>query len=318
VAAWNEAAHIDDHLDTFLALSYPDKELIIAAGGGDGTLDLARRWAGPTITILEQYPGEGKQRALARCLEAAKGAVIMLTDADCAFGDDAFHRLLQPIANGRAAVTTGMSEPKVDQRRSPLVQYQWFGDVLWGAQRPEVADGILGRNCALRREVIDQIGGFSAPARTGTDYVMSQLLRQGRHRIRAVPESRILTDFPTSPVAYLRMWRRWNKNLLIHGSRFGAWGEVKAVVLALGVAGAVFTAPLLALLAGPLALSVAALLLAFAVTGRVRRLAIGARLVGAPLSVALLVRIPFFTLLDMLGVVLAWADVMRPSRRARW
>jgi hypothetical protein len=59
VAAWNEGLYIEEHIESFLALRYPDKQLVLVAGGDDGTLEMARRYACAQVKIMEQQPGEG-------------------------------------------------------------------------------------------------------------------------------------------------------------------------------------------------------------------------------------------------------------------
>jgi glycosyltransferase involved in cell wall biosynthesis len=318
VAAWNEAAHIAGHIRSFLALSYPHKELILCAGGADGTFDLAHRFAGSDIIVLEQQPGEGKQCALRRCLEQASGAVIYLTDADCDLSTNAFGQLIAPLATGVAQVVTGTSEPKLSQRDNPLVAYQWLIDIDWSSRMPEKVDGVLGRNCALLRSTLDQIGGFDAPVATGTDYYMSRRLVEQRFDIWAVPNSRVATDYPASPASYLRMWRRWNKNLLIHGAHFGAWNDIRGVAVAFALYSLTLLLPALALLLGPLPGVLALLLFGYAGTNRLRKLAIGSHLVGQPITLRLMGRVPLYTLLDMLAVILAVRDAASTGRRASW
>ena len=46
VAAWNEARLLREHIESFLRLSYPDRELVLCAGGTDGTLEIAHECAG--------------------------------------------------------------------------------------------------------------------------------------------------------------------------------------------------------------------------------------------------------------------------------
>src|SRR5687768_4395368 len=87
VAAWNEAGNLDRHVRSVLSLSFPDRQLVLCAGGTDGTYERALRYAGPDVTVLRQVEGEGKQSALRHCLEAAEGDIVILTDADC-FVDD--------------------------------------------------------------------------------------------------------------------------------------------------------------------------------------------------------------------------------------
>jgi cellulose synthase/poly-beta-1,6-N-acetylglucosamine synthase-like glycosyltransferase len=318
VAAWNEAGNIEAHIRSFLDLSYPNTELILCAGGADDTYDLACRMDGPRVMVLEQKPGEGKQQALQTCLAHAGGSIILLSDADCLFSDTAFLRLIEPIVLGAVEVVTGVSEPRTDQRDNSFVQYQWFGDVAWSSRMPSIVDGVLGRNCALSRDALDAVGGFKAPARTGTDYLLSRLLAEAGYQIAAVPHSRIATEYPASSSAYLRMWRRWNKNLLIHGLRYRARKDVQGVLSACALYGTVFLAPLATPLFGAAAWGTSLLLFSAAVANRVRRLALGARLTGVRVSAKTLLGLPFYTCLDMLAVLLALRDALSPRLRSRW
>jgi len=336
VAAWNERGTIDEHIRSFLTLSYGEKELVLCAGGEDGTYRMAQRWAGPGVKVLEQLPGEGKQAALQRCLAEATGEVIVLSDADCVFTDEAWNRLLEPLARGIAQVVTGVSEPRADQRDRPLVRYQWYGDVYWAHRMPETVDGVLGRNCALLRPVLHDVGGFEAPAATGTDYVLSRLLEEAGYTIFTAPGSRIATEYPESPVAYLAMWRRWNKNLVLQGLRFGAWRHVRGLLAAGAVYGLVVVMLASSAVLGTAGWGGSLLVFGAAAANRLRRYALGARLVHMEMALAGIEeevrssRLPFglegptilrgvaYTALDMLAVLLALYDSLDPRRRRRW
>jgi hypothetical protein len=242
----------------------------------------------------------------------------MLTDADCLFSDEAFLRLIEPLASGEASVATGYSEPVASLRDEPLVQYQWFTDLAWLAQLPATVDGVLGRNCAMRRAVVEQIRPFDAEAATGTDYVLSRLLVRAGCQIRAVTHSRVATRYPASPESYLRMWRRWNKNLLLHGLRFGARQDVRGVLVAFVLYALVLGLPLLALALGPFALVPSVTLFGLALSRRWRRVATGAALAQSSISPRLIAQMPLYVALDMLAVCLAVHDAIRPARRGRW
>ena len=103
VAAWNEAPLIERHLASFARLTYSDLQMVICAGGTDGTYAIASRFGGDRLIVLEQRSGEGKQSALRRCLAAATGQVIVLTDADCLITEDQLERLIEPILVGPPA-----------------------------------------------------------------------------------------------------------------------------------------------------------------------------------------------------------------------
>ena len=228
VAAWNEIEHIDQHIQSFLALRYPNKELILCAGGADGTYQQAKRYVGPQVRVFEQQAGEGKQRALHRCLPHTRGALIFLTDADCVLDNESFERTLYPVAAGIEHVCTGSSRPDSTQLSNPFVVAQVASQLYSDLHRSTYAAGLLGRNCAVNRSLLEQSKGLAAPAPTGTDYVLAKMLVRAGARIRQVPESRIVTDYPTTTQAYVRQQRRWIRNVGLHGVRFGAYSEVRA------------------------------------------------------------------------------------------
>lgn len=318
VAAWNEAPHIQRHIKSFLALSYPYKELILCAGGTDATYELALPYTNDQIVVLEQQSGEGKQRALRRCLAHSDGNIIFLTDSDCVIDDQSFVHAIEPIVQGCFEVVTGRSEPLEEQRHSPFVQYQWFIDLEWSQRLPETVDGVLGRNCAISRVTLEQIGNFDAPARTGTDYVMSRRLVEAGIPIRSQVDSLVSTEYPPDATSYLRMWRRWNKNLLIHGLHFRAWNDVRGVAVAATLYAGMGLLLVLSPLVGPIALVAVLLLFATAGLNRLRKVAGGARLAQASLTPRLALQVFASTALDMVAVLLAVHDALRPRHRARW
>ena len=126
VAGWNEEAYIEDFLSSFCDLDYPNKELILVAGGSDSTFRMAHQWASPQITVLEQQAGEGKYRALQRAYRVAHGDIVFLTDADCLLNSESFRRMIAPIISGREGVVTGRIRPLPHQLSNPFVYAQWY------------------------------------------------------------------------------------------------------------------------------------------------------------------------------------------------
>jgi GT2 family glycosyltransferase len=229
VAAWNEAGTIARHLESVAALDYPNLEYVVCAGGGDGTLEIARRHAGPGAVVLEQAPGEGKQRALQKAYERATGEIVYLTDADCVVGDVAFERALAPLIEEGEAAATGGSIPPPEQRwRHDFAAYQWAVQQYSLARAPAYVDGLLGRNAAVRRDALEACGAFAAAVPTGTDYHLAKALRRNGYRIRNVPASLVVTPYATDWGGYARQQRRWLRNVALLGARSGAWNEVRA------------------------------------------------------------------------------------------
>ena len=92
------------------------KELILCAGGPDGTYHLAKTFTSAQVLVFEQKPGEGKQRALQRCFEQSHGVVIFLTDADCLLEDRVFERTLYPLVVEGKDAATGTWRPSNPSR----------------------------------------------------------------------------------------------------------------------------------------------------------------------------------------------------------
>lgn len=318
VAAWNEHEHIDAHIRSFLALTYPDIELILCAGGDDDTLERARRYASERVIVLEQHPGEGKQRALARCLEHASGEVIYLTDADCRFNDEALLRLLAPIVEEGEQVATGCSRPLDIQYHKLLPGYLWISDVVSAAQRSDYNDGLLGRNTALKRQTLDSIGGFDFAAPTGTDYQLAKRLLRAGVPIRYVGTSVVPSEYPETLHEYRRKQARWLRNLLVYGPQYGATRDVQATVKTMAVGAGMLLAPASSIVLGRSVLLIWWLLIAHAASSKLRYALFTARLCRWPVPKRLLFGLIPLTLIDFAIWVQPVIDLLHPRRRVQW
>jgi cellulose synthase/poly-beta-1,6-N-acetylglucosamine synthase-like glycosyltransferase len=318
VAAWNEADIIQEHIKSFLRLRYPNKELILCAGGPDGTCEIARQYAGEQVVVLEQQPGEGKQRALQRCLERASGEVIFLTDADCLLSDEAFERTVAPIVDEGEFIATGVSRPLSEQRTHPFVLHRWFADVYGLTRWGRYTDGILGRNAALRRDVLEAVGGFEADVRTGTDYYLAkQVLRYG-YPIRHVPDSAVETAYPETLRGYQRQQTRWLRNVVMHGLRFGAYGEAVRCVVPSILGALMVVGPVFGLLLGRVVLVVSLLAWLYVFLSRLRYIRFNEQVTGYHFPRSGYLRLPGYMLADF--IIWTWTLLQYPfkSWRSQW
>jgi len=217
--AWNEATNIGPCVESILALRYPDIELVVCAGGDDQTLDMARRYIAPSIVVLEQYQGEGKQRALQRCFELSSGKVIFLTDADCVLDDDCFERLIEPVISGMEDVTTGSWKPIDAQLSNPFVVYQWIHNAYFEVVGDEYVSSLIGRNAVIKRQALERVGAFEPPAPIGTDLFLSNQLLSAGYRIRFIRDSKVCTHYSDTVTAYWRQLSRWFRNPVLLGMR---------------------------------------------------------------------------------------------------
>lgn len=315
--AWNSSGSLASCLDALISIDWPDLEIIVCAGGDDDTFAIAQRYEARGVVVIQQHAGEGKQAALRRCLACSHGEIIYLTDADCLVPDHVFRAVLEPIVRGDTVATTGTSQPVPEQLIDPLVLFQWSIVRASERRRPPASTGLLGRNCAVRREAIHQTGSFNEDVPIGTDYHLAKLLVANGVEIRFVPEA-VLTYYPQRPGHYLSQQSRWIRNIFLHGRRFNDRREILACGRTIAV-GAIFWC-------WPLTwpwtrtIGILAWLLAFGylVSARIRYARQLAREQHLRLGPSYAIRLPVYTLLN----VAAWArplvDALSASHRRRW
>lgn len=318
VAAWNEAAHIDAHIQSFLALDYPSIELVLCAGGSDDTLARARRYAGPRVIVIEQRAGEGKQKALARCYEHASGEIIYLTDADCLFGDEALTRLLAPMQEECAQVVTGSSRPLDRQLGQLLPSYIWSTDVVVNAHTGAYVNGLLGRNAAIARATLCQIGGLDFVAHTGTDYQLAQRLRAAGFSIRFICDSVVQSEYPSTLGEYRRRQSRWLRNVILYGPRYRALHDVAATLRTMAIGAAMLLLPLLALPGGMVVLAIWGVVFGHATAKKLRYALFTACLHRQTLSKQRIIASVPLAALDFGIWALPAFDMLHAKRRKQW
>jgi cellulose synthase/poly-beta-1,6-N-acetylglucosamine synthase-like glycosyltransferase len=318
VPVWNERRHIAAFVAAYRGLGYEPRELVLCAGGPDGSLAEALRWRAPDVLVLEQRPGEGKQRALGRCFAACRGDLLFLTDADARLDDQAVEATLQPILSGQAQAATGTRLPRPEQRGVPIVAYQWALEAAGNARIGEYSSGMLGSNAALTRAAAEAAGSFSWEALTGTDYALACRLRRAGIAIRFVPESRMPVGLAMNLRSYGRQRARWLRNLVLVGRRYGDWPVVRQGVQPMLI-GAAFA--LLPLAPGRLRRPALALWIALILTAWRRRVA-HVRAAPAEARAAfpgrLELRLLGYAALDMLTWSRAAVETVVPAWRGRW
>jgi cellulose synthase/poly-beta-1,6-N-acetylglucosamine synthase-like glycosyltransferase len=318
VAAWDEAPHIHEFITAFHNLRYPHKQLVLVAGGTDGTYPLASSRQEDTVTVLEQHPGEGKQRALGRGYACARGEIIFFTDVDCALGDDTFERTLQPIIQQGEQACSGYyyvgSLKTRDVWLASLIAPLFYTALT----APPYASGLLGGNCAITRMALEHSGALQAEAITGTDYILAKMLTRAGYRLRQNPLSLMPVRAVSSLPAYLRQQSRWMSNVILHGHRFGSPAESLQVLLSASMGLLMLLMPILALWLGPLMLAVWGVFYAYAVFARLRYLGAAQRAIGLPISLPLLLFQPIMLLVDYFAWAASLLNVLQHKRRDIW
>jgi glycosyltransferase involved in cell wall biosynthesis len=186
-AVRNNRATLADALDSALAQDHSDLELIVIDGAStDGTLDVARRYAGRLAQMVSE-PDGGLYHALNKGLRLATGEAVGFLHADDRFADD---RVLSRIA-------AALADPAVDA---------CYGDLLYVRQddprrvvrcwrageyhRQRLARGWMPPHPTFyaRRAVYQRLGGFDLRYRIAADYdCLLRFLGAGRITCAYIP-----------------------------------------------------------------------------------------------------------------------------------
>lgn len=110
ISAHNEANDIRATVENKLSQRYPADRLsviVIADGCTDGTADAVRAISDDRVRLVVQEPREGKTAALNRAVPMAAGEILVFSDANSLYADDATASLVENFADPDVGYVTG-------------------------------------------------------------------------------------------------------------------------------------------------------------------------------------------------------------------
>ena len=192
IAAHNEAEHIGAKLQTLLQQDYPPEQLriIVASdGSSDATVAEAHAIADPRIEVLD-LPRQGKAHALNAGVAAARGDILVFTDADNRWARDCLSELMRAFSDPRVGAAGGHIEIPHSGAHLGLGDQLYRRYESW-LRRAESRAGCLvsvdGALLALRRELFQTI-----PADVTDDFYISTSAAVAGQRIVFVESAQVL------------------------------------------------------------------------------------------------------------------------------
>jgi len=165
--------------------------MVVADGSNDGTADLARAFdPGPmTINVLATTISRGKGRTVRRGMLAARGEVLLMTDADLATPIEELDKLLVWLDGGYDVVIGSRSMPDsvLCPAQGPLRSFVgWiFRRIRRVMMLPDIQDTQCGFKCFTRR-VADEVFARQWLNDAAFDCEVLLLARKGGYRIKEV------------------------------------------------------------------------------------------------------------------------------------
>ncbi len=168
----------------------------------------------------------GKAAALNDALATfPRGEIVVLFDADHAPLPGCIERILRPLSDSSCVAAGGVLRP-FDPFVNPLTFYQYIEGLVHQAAtlnanaRLGLNPVLLGSNCAIRRDVLEWLGGFCEEALL-EDIDLTLRITAGGGTIAFVPEGVSLHEVPSSASAYLEQHTSWSRGfyqmLATHG-----------------------------------------------------------------------------------------------------
>jgi cellulose synthase/poly-beta-1,6-N-acetylglucosamine synthase-like glycosyltransferase len=114
LAAHNEEKVIVEKIKNFLGCNYPGlmEMVIVSDGSTDRTAELAKSYDDPRVHLIARQWRTGKGAAVNRGIAAARGEILIFSDANSLFTPDALVEMVRPFADQRVGLVTGCSHYK--------------------------------------------------------------------------------------------------------------------------------------------------------------------------------------------------------------
>jgi GT2 family glycosyltransferase len=162
---------------------------VIVVDASEGRFDELRerfarmRWI--PFSPLPDRPSIPHQRNVG--VAATTAEIVVFTDAGCMPGPDWLDRLCSPIETGEETIVAGSHRsPGLGSLRDLATERLQVREYL--TEAPTI-------NLAIRRSVLERLGGFDETFRYGSDVDLTWRAIDAGHRIRYVPESYVSHDW---------------------------------------------------------------------------------------------------------------------------
>lgn len=226
IAAYNEESVIESKIRNSLAIDYPKdliQVLIVADGSTDKTCEIVKRYINAGVDLLFEPGRGGKMAAINRALPQARGEIVVFSDANNYYPEDALCHLIRPFGEPRVGAATGakvieQGDGSLGTSEGMYWKYESF--IKKQETRLGSCTSAAGEMLAIRKNL------YSPPPDNVINddfYIAMQIVRRG-YRLVYVPEAKSIER--VSPSAEDEVTRRAR----INAGRFQAIAMAKQIL----------------------------------------------------------------------------------------
>lgn len=209
VRAYNEEPTIAACVDSLLASSYPDLEVIVC---DDGSTDATPRIVAERPVRLLRLGHGGLSRARNAGIDAATGEVVAFLDADAACHPDWPYHLVLSLEEDGVVATGGPNLPVAGVGLVERAIAHCPGQATEVMLGPRRAEHVPGCNMAFRRAALVELAGFDPRYVTaGDDVDLCWRILDGGHEIGFSPAAQVDHHRRGTIRGYLRQQRGYGR-----------------------------------------------------------------------------------------------------------
>ncbi len=207
IAAYNEAAHIEETVRNKLSLDYPADLLniiVVSDESEDGTDDIVRGIGDDRVRLIRQVPRAGKTSGLNLAMPEATGEIIVFSDANSLYHRDALKYLVACFADPQVGYVTGRmvyKAPDGSLTGEGCSTYMSYENALRDSETNLGSIvGVDGGVDATRRSIYKPMNADQLP-----DFVQPLTVREQGYRVIYEPEALLYEDALASASDEFRM-----------------------------------------------------------------------------------------------------------------
>lgn len=236
ISAYNEEAHIGKTIENKLLQDYPEEKIeiiVVSDGSTDGTDEIVQRYADQGARLIRQEPRSGKTAALNRAVLEAGGEIVVFSDANSMWEQDAIAKLVSNFSEPSIGYVTGKmiyTDPDgtvVGDGCSAYMKYENF--LRMQESRVGSVVGVDGGVDAVRRTLYQAMSSDQLP-----DFVLPLRVVEQGYRVVYEPEAVLKESALKSSSDEYRMrvrvslrafWALWDLRTLLDFRKWGvfAW-----------------------------------------------------------------------------------------------